>query len=380
MTPRPKVALVVTSVLQVRFFLVPHIRALSRLYDVTLILKDDHPDILAQMDLPARVIVAPIERQIRPWQDLRGLWTLWRLFCRERFDLVHTMTPKAGLLGTVAAWLSRTPVRLHTFQGETWANKTGFMRWLLRSLDWWVAQLATHLTVVSASEREVLIAEGLLPASKSCVLAKGSIGGVDLKRFQPDPARRQQLRMQAGVSAQEVQFLYMGRLTLDKGLLELAQAFARLAAELPQVRLRVVGPDEEGLQAQLQPLLQSCAQRVTIEPYTARPEDCLQAADVLVLPSHREGFGVVIIEAAAMQVPAIASRIYGISDAMVDKQTGLMFKVRDANDLLVQMRCLALDPELRARLGQQARERVQRDFDQRQVVGAFVDYYASVLP
>jgi glycosyltransferase involved in cell wall biosynthesis len=134
------------------------------------------------------------------------------------------------------------------------------------------------------------------------------------------------------------------------------------------------------MQAQIQPLLKACANRVTVEPYTARPEDCLQATDVLVLPSHREGFGVVIIEAAAMQVPAIASRIYGISDALVEGQTGLMFEVRQSTDLLAQMRQLALNPELRQRLGRQARERVQQDFDQTIVVGAFVNYYASVLP
>ncbi len=376
---RPKIAVVLTSVLQVRFFLMPHLRALAQRYDVTLILKNDHPDLLANLDLPVRLVIAPIERPIRPVQDIKGLWFLIRLFGQERFDLVHTLAPKAGLLGMLAAWITRTPVRWHTFQGEAWASRTGLMRWLLRTSDRWVSRLATHITAVSPSERELLIDEGILPRAKSCVLANGSIGGVDLDRFSPNAERRQHLRAESGLSDQDVQFLYLGRLNIDKGLLELAQAFAQLAAEMKHVHLRFVGPDEEGMQERLAPLLASCADRVSFAAYTPKPEDSMQGADVLVLPSYREGLPVVIIEAAGVQVPSIASRIYGTIDALVDQETGLLFTVRDTSDLLKQMRLLASDGALRERLGRQARVRVQQTFDQRLVIQAFLDHYAQLL-
>lgn len=376
---RPKVAVVLTSVLQVRFFLMPHLRALAERYDVTLILKDDHPDLLAHLDLPLKVVIAPIERPIRPIQDLQGLLFLIRLFWRERFDLVHTLAPKAGLLGMLAAWLTRTPVRWHTFQGEAWASRTGLMRWLLRTSDRLVSGLATHVTTVSPSERELLIEEGILSREKSCVLANGSIGGVDLERFKPDTERRLSLRAELGLRPEDVLFLYLGRLNVDKGLLELAQAFAQLASEQHHVHLRFVGPDEEGMQERLAPLLTSCADRVSFAAYTPRPEDSMQAADILVLPSYREGLPVVIIEAAGLQVPAIASRIYGTIDALKDQETGLLFTVRDVNDLLKQMRLLASNAELRERLGRQARARVEQTFDQQLVIKAFLDYYEQLL-
>lgn len=174
---KPKIAVVVTSVLMVQFFLVPHLEALSKKYEVTLLLKNDQPEILASMRLPCRVVLAPIERKIHLLQDLYGLWFLAVFFWREKFDLVHALTPKAGLLGMAAAWLVRVPIRIFTFQGEIWANRTGLWRWILRSLDKLIGLLATHITVVSHTERSYLINEGIIAENKSCVLGGGLLVG-----------------------------------------------------------------------------------------------------------------------------------------------------------------------------------------------------------
>lgn len=374
-----KIAIVVTSVLMVRFFLVPHLTKLAESHDVTLLLKNDEPEILAGMNLPVRILFVPIERKIDLWQDLAGLLALFSVFRRERFDMVHTLTPKAGLLGIVAAWLARVPVRLHTFQGEIWANRKGFMRWLLRTLDKLVARLATDLNVVSHSERQHLIDEGIIAAGKSRVLAQGSIGGVDLARFRPDAQGRQAVRAELDIADDDIVYLYLGRLNADKGLPELGEAFTQLAARRPDVRLLVVGLDEEGMVALLEQRCAACRERIIFRPYTPTPETMMLAADVLVLPSHREGFGVVIIEAGAVGVPAIASNIYGITDALEDQVTGLLFEVGNPADLQRQMAALADDPEARARLGGQARARVQRDFDHRVVVAAFVRHHDELL-
>ena len=376
--PKTKIALITTTVLQVKFFLVPHLNALAKNYDVTLIVKNDFPDILASLNLPIKFHFVPIERAVSPKKDLLTLWALFCFLREQRFALVHTVNPKAGLLGIVSAWLARTPVRIHTFQGEIWANKTGLWRKILRGMDWLVGALATHLTVVSESERQVLINEGLIKQHKSCVLANGSIGGVNLSLFMPQPSLRSAQRLALGYREDDVVFTYLGRLTGDKGLLELKDAFESLAVQHPRAQLLLIGPDEDNIVQKYQSLLEKFTGRVQFQPYTATPHIALQSADVLVLPSHREGFGVVIIEAAALGIPAIGSRIYGISDATVHNQTGLMFTCREVAELQACMSQL-LDPQLRCTLGQNAKARVQAHFDQQQVVQAFLGYYGQLL-
>ncbi|WP_370264171.1 glycosyltransferase [Limnobacter sp.] len=375
---KPSIALITTTVLQVKFFLVPHLNALAERYEVTLILKNDFPEILDSLRLPVRFHFVPIERAVSPKRDLRALWSLFWYLRKERFVLVHTVNPKAGLLGIVAAWFARTPIRIHTFQGEIWANKTGLWRQILRGMDWLVGRLASHLTVVSESERQVLIQEGLISARKSCVLAHGSIGGVNLELFKSDQQLRVSQRAALGYREQDVVFTYLGRLTRDKGLLELREAFGALAAVHPQAQLLLIGPDEDQIVEQYQPLCAAYPGRVQFQPYTATPQLALQTADVLMLPSHREGFGVVIIEAAALGIPAIGSQIYGISDAMVDHDTGLMFPCGNIEALRECMQQL-LNVDLRRRLGLAAQVRVRRDFDQRMVVQAFLEYYQELL-
>lgn len=375
---RPRIALVTTTVLQVNFFLVPHLKALHEEFDVTLIVNNDFPDLLASLDLPVKLHFVNIQRKVSPVKDLLTLWQLILYFRQQKFDMVHSVNPKAGLLAMLAAWCVRTPVRAHIFQGEVWANKTGLWRFILRNLDRLVGFCATHLTVVSQSERQVLINEKIISESKSRVLANGSIGGVNLHRFRPKPEIRHGLRNQYGYSPDDVVFMYLGRLTREKGLEELENAFRTMATSHPQACLHLVGPDEDNILTFYAPLLKQYPGRVRILPFSSQPDVDLQLADVLMLPSHREGFGVVVIEAAAMGIPSIGSRIYGISDALVEGATGLMFSVRNHEDLakaMVQM----LDAPTRELLGTNAQNRVVQEFDQELVLSAFVQYHRSLL-
>jgi glycosyltransferase involved in cell wall biosynthesis len=377
-TDKPaRVALVVTSTLVVRWFLLEHIRTLARSFEVTLIVKDDAPELAAL--LPCRIVSLRLERDIAPLADLRAFFGLWRHFRAERYHLVHTLTPKAGLLGMLAAWLAGVPARLHTFQGEVWVTRRGALRWLLKNLDRLVARLATDLLVVSASEREFLIAAGLIPAAKSRVLKHGSIAGVDCERFKPDAGARAALRAELGIPADAPVFLFIGRLKRDKGVLDLARAFAALAREDPVCRLLIVGPDEEGLLPEIEQACAGYRTRVHIAGLSAVPERYMSASDLLCLPSYREGFPVTIIEAAAAGVPAIGSRIYGITDAIVEGETGILFDAGDIEQLTRCMRTLAGDADLRRRMGQRARERAQRDFAQAQLTAALLAHYRELL-
>lgn len=376
---KPKIAFVTTTILQVKFFLVPHLNALAEHYDVTLILKDDYPEIRASLPLKTHIHFVDIERTVSPWKDLKCLWQLYLYFRTARFQMVHTVNPKAGLLGIVAAYLARTPIRLHTFQGEIWANKTGVWRAVLRFMDRLVGWCATHLTVVSHSERNVLVTEGLISAHKASVLANGSIGGVDLQRFFPSFELRESMRAELGFKSEDIVFLYLGRLNRDKGIPELLEAFSSVASVNANAKLLLVGLDEENMAQQIECLAKKMSGAVVHRPYTHMPEHTLQAADVLVLPSHREGFGVVIIEAAAMGIPSIGSRIYGISDALLDRETGLLFEKGNSSSLAQAMVTLIENPKLRAQYGLAALARVQAKFQQGTVLNAFLAYYKKLL-
>jgi len=296
--------------------------------------------------------------------------------CADRVRIIdHTDRPEDYM---AAAWLARVPLRIHTFTGQVWATRKGPTRTLLRAIDGLIARCATHVLVDSRSQREFLIANRVVAASKSAVLAEGSICGVDGERFRPDGAARSRVRAAVGVADDAVLFLYLGRLSKDKGVFDLAFAFARLAQRHAAICLVLVGPDEERLGKQIKETVVACADRVRIIDHTDRPEDYMAAADVFCLPSHREGFGQVAIEAAAAGLPVIASRIYGIVDAVVDRETGLLHPPADVEVLRSHMETLLVQPDLRRKLGGAGRSRALRDFSTRRVTQALLEFYAGI--
>lgn len=366
------VCFVTTSPLIVNFFLVPHLLHLRQRYRVTL-----------AVTLPGEVPLAPlpgielvgitIARRIAPLSDLAALGALRRMFRARGVDLVHSFGPKAGLLAATAARRAGVPARLHTFTGQVWATRRGGMRALLRAADRWTARAATHVLADSPSQRDLLVDEGIVSPGRCVVLGDGSVSGVDLQRFRPDSEARAAVRKELGIAEHARVVLYLGRITRDKGVLDLARAFARLPEDTVLV---VAGPDEEGLAARMLEL----AKRVKITGYTAQPERFLAAADVLCLPSYREGFGSVVIEAAASGVPAVASRIYGVTDALVHGETGLFFAPGNADELAAKLREILDDGALRGRLGAQARARATERFSQERLTRELADFYARVLP
>ena len=363
---------VVSSEMTVRAFLTEHIRAASARFDVAVI-ANASGDRLA--GVPARLICVPIARKMAPFADLAALIKLIGIFRRERFDLVHSVTPKAGLLAALAGVLAGVPVRMHTFTGQVWATRSGAARAFLKLLDRLTASLLTNALADSASQRDFLVAEGVVAADRIQVLGNGSVNGVDALRFRPDAAARERIRAQASIPPGAVLFLYLGRLARDKGLLDLARAFAGV----DEAWLMMVGPDEDGIAGEVRAACGEAAGRLRIAGHTVEPEQFMAAADVFVLPSYREGFGSVVLEAAAAAVPAIGTRIYGITDAVVEGKTGFLVPVRDAESLAARMRQLAVDAPLREAMGRAARERVLRDFRPEDLTAAMQAYYDAQL-
>ena len=325
----------------------------------------------------------PMARKPEPWRDLLSLFALTKLFRHKRFDIVHSSTPKAGLLTALAGMLARVPVRVHTFTGQVWVGMGGLSRRIMRRCDWLMGHLDTHCYADSGSQREFLVNEGLIAASRISVLGAGSISGVDLERFNPEVfggERASAPRRELGVSEQSLVILFVGRLTKDKGIRELVSAFRMLQIDGREVELILVGPFEP----ERDPLPRETLYELSHNPhihvvgFSRKPEKYMAIADVFCLPSYREGFGSVVIEAAAMGVPAVVSRVVGLVDAVVGGQTGLLVPPKEVDALRCVLTKMLSSPEIRHRMGRAARERAVRDFDCRIVNRLMIEEYKKL--
>lgn len=360
-------------------FLLPHIRALNSLFSVEVMANTPDSTLLQQCGVDVNTEKVPVVRPISPWEDLKALWVLYVQFRRRGLSAVHTITPKAGLVGMAAAWLARVPVRVHSFTGQVWVTRRGPMRWLLKAADKCIVAMATDVLVDSPSQRTFLISQGVVRESRSVVIGAGSICGVNAQRFSPSSSVRQAVRSELGTPEDSLVCLYLGRLNHDKGVLDLATAFADVAQVHTKAELWVVGPDESNWFEQMQMQLKGAINQVKRVGFTSEPERFMQAADLFCLPSYREGFGSSVIEAAACGVPTLASRIYGLTDAVVEHKTGWMHQAGDVQDLAQRLNAILANPfELAAR-GQAAREYAAKFFSEGVITSAMVDFYKTRL-
>ena len=381
-TAKVKICFVTTVPFQVNVFLEKHVLALLPYAEVIIVTNlDDHEicELLTTLTDRARVCHVPFRRAISPVHDLFALLKLLMVLHRERPLIVQSMSPKAGLLCATAGWLLRLPIRVHWFTGQVWVTKQGLMRKLLKTLDTLIAKLTTNLLADSPSQMDFLIQQGVVQPAKIEVLGNGSVCGVNVDRFQPNPKCRSSVRQKYGVPDNAVLGLFVGRVTPEKGVLELAQAIRILKQHGVNLYVAFVGPDEGNMSAAITLASGGDSQRIIMTDFSATPESFMSAADFLVLPSYREGFGSTIIEAAACGIPAIGSRIYGIIDAIEEGKTGLLVEPRNPEQLAEAMRKLVIDRQYGSKLGIAARMRVLANFRSENLTEALVNYYDRLL-
>ncbi len=374
-----KIAIVVSSPWVINSFLYNQIIHLSKSHDVTVVtnITDPLKPVLANSNVVIRHV--KIMRNISLLNDIYALYKLIVLFSNSKFDLVYSVTPKAGLLAMFAGFLVRIRSRIHIFTGQVWVTRSGVRRLFLKAIDNVLAKLATHLLADSASQRQFLIDQHIVDQGKVKVIANGSISGVDLKRFKKNLKVRSKIREEQNIEEGDLVFLFIGRLNLDKGILDLADAFMLITNEYNHIKLIIVGPDETDMADQIQLKMASKSENLRLVPYTEYPEYYMNAADVLCIPSHREGFGSVVIEAAAVGIPAIGSDIYGIRDAIENGVTGILFPVRDVRALYLTMKKLIVESDVRLELGLAARDRAEHLFSQEFVTLSYVEYFEQVV-
>ncbi len=329
------------------------------------------------------VIPIPMEREIHPLRDLRALWRLCMTLRRLRPDIVNAGTPKAGLLGNLAACLCRVPVRIYTLRGLRLETTCG---WKSRLLSWAekLASMCAHQVIcVSHSLRDAYVARGLASRDKTLVLRHGSSNGVGFERFQFNAAQREEiadLRTKWNIPVDAPVIGFVGRLTRDKGIPELLDAFEHLLLEFPDARLLLVGEVEQGdpLPSDVLRRLQSHPNAVLSGP-SQEVELYYGVFDLFAFPSHREGFPNVLLEAAAAGLPVVGFRATGTIDAVVDGATGQLVEMGDCTGLTEALGRYLREPFLRQRHGEAGRRRAQNDFRREDLWQALADNYRMCL-
>lgn len=379
MTHKFNICIVATVPYALNFFMKPHVAMFAKQYKVTLVANGTALDVESMLSENVRFVSVNISRKISLWRDLITLIQLYRLFSKERFDVVHSLTPKAALLAMMAASIAAIPNRIHTFTGQVWVNKIGIRRWLLKMFDKLIAICATNLLTDSFTQQQFLIEQHIVKEDKIIVLGNGSICGVDIERFKPDLAIRNQIRAELSIPEHAIVYLYLGRLNKDKGIQDLALAFKAIANENPAVHLLVVGPDEGGMDNTLCSTLELHSNQFHRVGFTNVPENYMACSDIFCLPSYREGFGSVIIEAAAVGVPSVASNIYGLVDSVKDGETGILHQPKNIEEITQVLLKLTNDNELREKISKQAMARARNLFSEVILVDAMRTFYQKIL-
>lgn len=374
-----KICIVATIPFALNVFMKPHIAMLAEQYQVTLVANGSALEVDSMLGANVGFVNINFARKISIWLDLLALIQLYKLFREERFDVIHSLMPKTALLAMVAAFLAGVPNRIHTFTGQVWANKSGVARWVLKFFDKGIAFFATHLLADSFTQRQFLIEQNIVNENKITVLGNGSVCGVNVGRFKPNSAMRNEMREKLGIPDNAIVYLYLGRLNKDKGIQDLAQAFKSIANINPLVHLLVVGPDEGGMEVSLASILNECSSQYHRVGITDTPEDYMACADIICLPSYREGFGSVIIEAAAAGVPSVASKIYGLVDAVKEGETGILHRPKDIKGITEALLKLTTDFQLREKMSKQALLRSHDFFAEAIVVNEMHIFYQKLL-
>jgi len=326
-----------------------------------------------------------IARQVDPKKDIITLFKLIRAFKKHKFDIVHSTTPKGGLLSCVAAFLVGVPVRLHTWTGQPWVTLRGPKKLVTMFADILIGLLCTKCYADSPSQRDFLIQKKIIRSKNIKVIHKGSLSGVDIEKFQPqilNSSDKDILKKEIGLSKKSKIITFIGRINKDKGIIELISAFKKTLEKGYDIDLLLIGPldqDSEGYGfVNLKEYIKDCS-RIHYVGYQKQPEDYLAISDIFCLPSYREGFGTTVIEAAAMGIPSVGTKINGLVDAIVDGETGILVELKSVEGLVSAFRRLLDNPKDIENMGKKARLRCVENFDRKVINDLLTQEYLNIL-
>ena len=355
------------------------LRELSQNYEV-IGLSSPGPELeIVEKREGVRTIAVPMERHISLFKDLASLIKLIKVFRKERPDMVHSMTPKAGLLCMIAG--TGVPVRIHTFTGLVFPTSTGLKKKVLMATDWLTCACATHIIPEGEGVKADLLNNGITKKPIK-VLGYGNVKGCDMDYF----SRREEVICAAEQIKDNSKFTYLfiGRVVKDKGINELIAAFKKLYSSYPNIRLVLVGPYEDDMD----PISEDSRKAIdTFEDIVAVGKktgvDLLAyyaASDCFVFPSYREGFPNTVIEAGAMGLPSIVTDINGAREIIIDGENGVIVPSKDAEALHDAMLKMLEDKAERERMAGNARHLIETRYEQGFVRKCLYDFYNEILP
>lgn len=331
-----------------------------------------------QDECAIRVVSVPMERHISIFKDILSLIRMIILFIKEKPDMVHSITPKAGLISMLAAWVTRVPVRMHTFTGLVFPTSKGAKRWILMLMDRIMCFCATYINPEGYGVANDLRRFGITKKEVH-VIANGNVRGVDMNHY----CRSTEVMIKAEELRREgiFTFCFVGRIVGDKGINELVAAFDILHAEISETRLLLIGQYEENLD----PLLPQTKKRIEdgngIE-YVGQQNDVrpwMAASDAFVFPSYREGMPNCVLEAGAMELPSIVTDINGSNEIIYDGFNGVIVPSKDAEALYQRMKEWVQNPSLLQKMSAQAREIVESKYNQELIHRETLAVYRELL-
>lgn len=377
-----RLCIITTIPSTIRAFIGEQLRYLQQSsFDITIITA---PDEAFAKSLPEEVKYEPVlmTRVVRPLQDIKAFFKILHILKQDKFDIVQYATPKAALLGSLASCFAKVPVRLYLMWGLYYVTQTGFKKFLFKTIEKIICSCSTAIAPDSKGNVKLAIGEGLCKADKIAVVGHGSANGVDTERF--NPARftetRDSIRSELNIPKDSVLFGSMAPLVGDKGINELVSAFDELAKRRPNIFLLIIGGERE--KDFVRPATITTIKehpRIRNIPRTTEPEKYLAAMDIFVLPTYREGFGVVNIEASAMGLPVISTDVPGPQESIVNGETGILVPAKEVNPLVQAMTALLDRPSYAKKLGEAGRKRVQDFYEQKKLWQSILEHKKSLL-
>lgn len=331
----------------------------------------------------AKGFVVNITRNISPLKDLLAIYSAFIFFLKNKYDIVHVHTPKGGLVGILASFFARVPVRIYTMHGLPLETASGLKKKLLWLAEKITCGLATHILAVSPSLRERVIEERLCSPEKLSILGNGTACGIDLARFLKNQALEDKaiaIRRELGIPESDLVIGFVGRITPEKGVHTLVRSFQNIEKR-KKVSLLLVGDLDtvrENISSDVLGLIDN-HKKIFMAGHQSDPVPYYVAMDIFVMPTRREGFGMTFIEANAMELPVIGCRVTGCVDAVDEGESGLLVEVDNEKELTNAIGQLIDDSDLRVRLGQKGKKRAADLFDSDLLVQEHIKLYDRLL-
>lgn len=379
---KKKLLYISAASVSLRYLLKGRLRYMNRFFEVTGVASPDRLLTDVGKTEGVRTIGIPITRSIDLPKDLVSLWRLICLFSRERPDIVHSLTPKAGLLSMLAAKITGVPNRIHSFTGLIFPYRTGFMYHLLKNMDRITCACATVILPEGRGVKKDLTAHGVT-RKRLRIIGNGNINGIDTREFSRIRVTENQIkcvRDRLNIRRDDFVFVFVGRVVKDKGINELVSAFINMSAARPEIKLILVGPREP----LLDPLDAATEKRIAENPRimeTGWVDDVrpfLAVGDVFVFPSYREGFPNVVIQAGAMGLASIVTDISGSNEIIISGENGVIVPPKDAAALADAMSVLFTDEDKRKKMSVRARPMIAARYEQRFIWSELLTMYQKL--